>query len=283
MPKRLIRFLVVAGIAGLAAACGGDAEPTPTRTQPASPPPPEPAPVVAVVPDETGSDNEGGTTTNGGTPFTVTNRDLAGSGEYEFDPAEMSFTVGETVTFTIIGETEYHTFTVDALGIDEAVDASEEPGASATFTHTFDQAGTFPLICLVHELDGMVGTITVVPNGTDSPSEEGTTTDAATPVMVAGTSMTVTNRDLAGSGVYEFDPAELSFTLGETVNFTIIGETEYHTFTVGDLGIDEEVDASENPGAEATFTYTFDQAGEFPLVCLVHELDGMVGTITVSE
>ena len=80
---------------------------------------------------------------------------------YGFDPAEMNFTVGETVTFTLIAETEYHTFTVDDLGIDEEIDASEEPGASATFTYTFDTAGTFPLICLVHELDDMVGTITV--------------------------------------------------------------------------------------------------------------------------
>ena len=280
MPKRLIRFLVLAGIAGLAAACGGDAEPTPTRTQPASPPPPEPAPVIAATVTPTAEPENG---PSEGTPFTVINRDLAGSGAYVFNPSDLSFTVGQTVTFTIIGETEFHTFTVDELGIDETVDASEDPGASATFTHTFDRAGEFPLVCLVHELDEMVGTITVAPNSTDSTSGESATTDAATQVTVAGTSVTVTNRDLAGSGVYEFDPAELSFTLGETVNFTIIGETEYHTFTVDELGIDEEVDASQNPGAEATFTYTFDQAGEFPLVCLVHELDGMVGTITVSQ
>ena len=158
MLNRLIRVLVLAGIAALIVTCGGDAEPTPTRTQPSSPPPPEPAPVPTATVTPTPGPEDGPLD---GTPVTVINRDLVGSGVYEFDPSELSFTVGETVTFTIIGETEYHTFTVDEFGIDEEVDASENPGAEATFTYTFDQAGEFPLVCLVHELDGMVGTITV--------------------------------------------------------------------------------------------------------------------------
>ena len=96
-----------------------------------------------------------------GTRITVINRDKGGSGAYEFDPSDLNFKLGETVTFTIVGETEYHTFTVDELGIDEDVDGSLKANASSTFTHTFDRAGTFKLVCLVHELEGMVGTITV--------------------------------------------------------------------------------------------------------------------------
>ena len=72
-------------------------------------------------------------------------------------PSEITASVGETVTFTLTAETEFHTFTVDELGIDESIDGGE----SATYTHTFDKAGTFKLVCLVHETSGMVGTITV--------------------------------------------------------------------------------------------------------------------------
>ena len=93
--------------------------------------------------------------------MTVLNKDLAGSGVYAFEPSELAFEVGETVTFTLIGETELHSFTVDELGIDLDIDASADPGATGTLTHTFDRAGTFSLVCIYHEGNGMVGTITV--------------------------------------------------------------------------------------------------------------------------
>ena len=93
--------------------------------------------------------------------MTVINHDLAGSGDYRFEPSELAFKVGETVTFTLIGETELHSFTVDELGIDIDVDASANPGATGTLTHTFDRAGTFRLVCIYHEGNGMVGTVTV--------------------------------------------------------------------------------------------------------------------------
>jgi plastocyanin len=89
--------------------------------------------------------------------FEVVNRDTGGSGKYEFSPSEMTFKVGETVSFRVSAETEFHTFNVDDLGIDQAIDG----GQSVEFTHTFDKAGTFKLVCLVHEASGMVGTITV--------------------------------------------------------------------------------------------------------------------------
>ena len=79
------------------------------------------------------------------------------SGSYAFDPSELVFSVGDTVTFSLTSEAEFHTFTVDELGIDEAVIAHEE----ATLTFTFQKTGTFELICIPHETLGMVGTITV--------------------------------------------------------------------------------------------------------------------------
>ena len=162
MLKQMIKLLVLAGLFSLIVACGGgddDTTASPTETPPPTAteiPTPEPTDSPTVEPTPLPP-----TATPPCTELTVTNRDLAESGAYEFDPSDMNFTLGETVCFTQVGETEYHTFTVDELGIDFDVDASVEPGASREFTHTFDQAGTFQLVCLVHELDGMVGTITV--------------------------------------------------------------------------------------------------------------------------
>ena len=94
--------------------------------------------------------------------------------------------------------------------------------------------------------------------------------------------MEVLNKDKGGSGEYTFEPAELTFNVGETVNFEIIAETELHSFTVDELGIDVDIDGSANPGQKETLTYTFDKPGTFRLVCIYHEGNGMVGEITVQ-
>ena len=150
------RFLLVATLLFIlipaAIVCGGGDYETPTATtQPTSPPPPPSAPTVAPPPSAT--------ITSGpppsGTPVTSINRDVAGSGAYEFDPDEFTFKVGDIVAFTLESETEFHTFTVDELGIDVELDG----GTSQEFIFTFDKAGTFELICLVHS--EMTGTITV--------------------------------------------------------------------------------------------------------------------------
>ena len=93
------------------------------------------------------------------TPLTVRIglQDPAGSGRHAFDPAELKFSVGDTVTFELSAETELHTFTVDELEIDEAAD----DGETVSFTFTFDEAGEYGLICIPHESEGMVGKITV--------------------------------------------------------------------------------------------------------------------------
>jgi plastocyanin len=84
--------------------------------------------------------------------------------------------------------------------------------------------------------------------------------------------------DPAGSGAYAFDPSEMTFNVGDTIEFTISAESEYHTFTVDELGIDAEADG----GDSTTFSFTFNEAGSFALICIPHEALGMTGTITVQ-
>ena len=78
---------------------------------------------------------------------------------------------------------------------------------------------------------------------------------------------------------YQFEPSELTFEVGKTYNL-VMGpdQTEFHTFTVDDLGIDLVLNAGEN----VTFTFTPDKAGEFRLFCIPHGALGMEGTITVK-
>lgn len=148
-------FVVLVSIAALSVvlvACGGGAaEPAPQPTTPpaVAPAPPAP-PVTAPAPVEPASPPSSGGTV-------VSLQDPGGSGEYIFDPAEFTFSVGETVTFELTSETEYHTFTVDDLGIDVEVEREE----TQTLTFTFEEAGEFALVCIPHEFLGMVGTITV--------------------------------------------------------------------------------------------------------------------------
>ncbi len=137
--------LVLAALLGLAfagLACGGGAEPTARPTTAA----PTPTAAPAAAPPSRGGD-----------VVKVENQDPGGTGDYKFVPAEFTFRLGDTITFEMSGETEFHTFTVDDLGIDEVVDGGEV----VTFEVTFDKPGEFELICITHQAHGMTGTITV--------------------------------------------------------------------------------------------------------------------------
>ena len=78
-------------------------------------------------------------------------------------------------------------------------------------------------------------------------------------------------------GSYSFDPSDFTFTAGECVEFTLTAGSEFHTFTVDELDINQPVDKGET----ITFRFTFEKAGEFNLICVPHQEQGMVGKITV--
>ena len=142
MLKRFVPLVMLAGLVFLvAAACSSDPEPTATPAR-SSPPtiPPAPAATTATATPLPSSDSGGQT----GTAFAVSLQDPGGSGAYLFDPSELTFSVGETVTFTLSSETEFHTFTVTDDSID--IDVDVDGGATQTVSFTFDQAGTFELI-----------------------------------------------------------------------------------------------------------------------------------------
>ena len=162
MFRRLVPLAMLAGVVSLAlVGCGGGDEASPTPTQRSSPTTVPTASVSTPTSTPTSITTEPTTIPENGITVNVTNRDLAGSGEYRFDPAEFTFNVGDTVTFINIAQTELHSFTVDDLGIDMDIDGATTPGKQESITFTFDKPGEYSLICIYHEGNGMVGTITV--------------------------------------------------------------------------------------------------------------------------
>lgn len=153
MSKRILALITMIAVVSIAlAACGGSAEPAPAPTQRSSPPAPPPAdtPVSAAADTPTPPPP-------GCTPVPVSLQDPGGSGSYMFGPSDFTFSAGECISFALNAETEFHTFTIEGLGIDVSIDA----GSPETLTFSFDTPGEYDLICIPHESLGMVGTVTV--------------------------------------------------------------------------------------------------------------------------
>ena len=74
---------------------------------------------------------------------------------FKFDPASITVKVGTTVTWTNL-DTAAHTVTAD-----DGSWTSDSLKQGATYSHTFDQAGTYTYKCNFHPT--MVGTIVIQP------------------------------------------------------------------------------------------------------------------------
>ena len=168
LTRPFVSFVVVIALLVALVACGADERAGPAKGLTlTSPPPPPRAPALAIMAAAsalsvavTASDQGcvSAPSQTEGTPVAVSLEDAGGSGAYVFDPdEELTFTVGQTVTFTLTAETEFHTFTVDELGIDQCVDAE----GTVKLTFTFDKPGAYKLICIPHQSEGMVGEILI--------------------------------------------------------------------------------------------------------------------------
>ena len=65
----------------------------------------------------------------------------------------------------------------------------------------------------------------------------------------------IENHDPGKSGDYVFEPKEMEFKAGDAVCLVLSAETEAHTFTVDELGIDVDL----NPGEVVRHRYVFDE------------------------
>ena len=89
--------------------------------------------------------------------------------------------------------------------------------------------------------------------------------------------VSVNMSDCAGADGCAFSPSNFEFRTGETVRFQLVAESEFHTFTINELGVNEAINARQTRYLDVTF----DRPGEYALICVPHESLGMKGAIAV--
>ncbi len=103
-------------------------------------------------------------------------------GSLVFSPASITIHSGDQVQWT--WSSSGHSTTSGSPGMPSGVWDSGILNQGASFTHTFNSAGTFPYYCTVHGgCCGMVGTVTVV---NASPTPMPTSTPSGTPTSMLG-------------------------------------------------------------------------------------------------
>ena len=163
MPAKLVSYAALISALALFMACSGEVPPKgshdevkpaaiPASQQPSNAPP---AAAAAPAPVSSGVTQSVGSSAAADRSISIILKDE--SGLYAYDPSEITFVKGETVAIELTAQSEFHTFTVDGLGIDVEVDSE----STESLTFTFDKPGTYELICIPHESLGLIGTITV--------------------------------------------------------------------------------------------------------------------------
>ena len=108
---------------------------------------------------------------------------------------------------------------------------------------------------------------TATTEAADSGSTDTTSADAPSDAPAEATAPVIEG--------FAFDPQEISITVGDEVTWTNNDGTA-HTVSADDDSFD-----SGNLDSGATFSQTFDEAGEFAYHCNIHS--SMTGTVTVSD
>ena len=133
---------------------------------------------------------------------------------------------------------------------------------------------------------GLLGILVIVGCGGGSEASPAPTKAAAAPTATPTTASATQSsaatgeviKVIHGENPYVFEPADLELQAGKAYTLDFSVPTEFHTFTVADLGIDVFINANE----KVTHNLTVDKVGEFELICVPHMTLGMVGKVKVS-
>ncbi len=179
-----------------------------------------------------------------------------------FNPQNLTVLVGTEVKWTN-NESMPHTVTFD----DGSVDSGQLLKGD-TFRYRFETPGTYPIHCAYHGAPGggMHMTVTVVTSLDENL--------AATAESTEGVTAEVAMEQ------FTFNPRDLTVSAGTTVTWTN-KDAVPHTVTFDDGSVDSgQIDAG------ATYSYTFDTPGSYPIYCAYHGGaggSGMAMTVTVVE
>lgn len=165
-----------------------------------------------------------------------------------FAPASVTIAAGGSVLF-INDDGRDHTATGSGNTFDTGLLA---PGQRST--RTFNTAGTYPYICLLHP--DMTGTVTVTGSGGTAPPPAPTTTTTTVPPVVGSSDVSVFD--------FGYSPASKTVPVGSTVRFVNTG-IALHTVTDRAGRFDSGLITSG-----AAFTRRFDVAGTYDIFCTLH-------------
>ena len=118
------------------------------------------AAAIALTGAACSSDNGGAVTSPTPTDGGVTSGAAIAGLTDTWDPADVTVSVGDTVTWTWSGSADGH----NVLGVDDTAINSGDKSADGSYSYTFATAGTFNYYCTVHgtaDGAGMAGTVTV--------------------------------------------------------------------------------------------------------------------------
>jgi plastocyanin len=163
-----------------------------------------------------------------------------------FDPTSLTVSQGTSITWTN-KDGVTHTVTSDTPGLF----TSGSMGGNATFTHSFNTAGTFAYHCNFHA--NMHGTVIVTPT-------------------VINASINMQNN--------LFSPAVDTVAQHTVVTWTNLDNVA-HTVTSGAPGFPNGIFSSSSIPTAGIFSHTFDSLGVFLYYCTFHQ-PMMIGTIIVQ-
>jgi plastocyanin len=238
----------------------------------------------------------------------------------EYDPRSIVITAGQTVEWhnngqvshSVVDDAKRAAKPDDALipnGVETFNSSNVMPGG--TFRHTFKVPGRYRYFCMSHELDGMVGEVIVQPalpgeeiaqaKSDQSKGREDRRTISPQELAKAVQSLIAPPPDAESSGgpikliqmnddAPTYKPSSVVITAGQTVEWHNNGEVS-HSVTddaarapkpddsLIPRGVGSFNSGSIMPGG--TYKHTFTTPGHYRYFSMSHELDDMVGEVTV--
>ncbi|MDS0260633.1 halocyanin domain-containing protein [Haloarcula sp. S1CR25-12] len=211
------------------------------------------------------------------------------NGAYAFGPAAVKVNPGTEVVWTWTGSGGGHNVVSDGDGPLDSGELVSEQGT--TYSHTFEDEGTYKYVCEPHKGLGMKGAV-VVESGTPGPKGppaspdyggwfgdvsnfDGTTVD-----KTGSDSVEITVGAEGNNGAYAFDPPAVRVTPGTEVVWTWTGSGGGHNVVSdGDGPLDSGELVSEQG---TTYSHTFEEYGIYKYVCVPHKGLGMKGAVVVG-
>jgi len=211
------------------------------------------------------------------------------NGAYAFAPAAVKVNPGTEVVWKWTGNGGGHNVVSDGDGPLDSGDPVSESGT--TYSHTFEETGTYKYVCTPHKSLGMKGAV-VVEEGTPGPKgppanpdyegwfDDVGNYDGNTVDKTGSDSVEISVGAEGNNGAYAFDPPAVRVTPGTEVTWKWTGEGGGHNVVSdGDGPLDSGDPVSESG---TTYSHTFEETGIYKYVCTPHKSLGMKGAVVVG-